>query len=172
MATDATQDFPMMAKPQREHEWLRRLVGEWTWEGQCNMGSDQQVWKGTGTERFRALGELWVMGEGESEVPGGGTSINVMTIGYDPDVGQFIGSFVASVMTHIWVYERGEIDADERTLTLYAKGPSMSPDGEGAMVEYRDVIELKSDDHRVLTSAMRNPDGTWTEIMQATYHRK
>jgi hypothetical protein len=162
----------MTVKPQREHEWLRQLIGEWTWEGECNMGPDQPPWKNAGTERFRAVGDLWVIGEGDSKMPDGGKSINIMTIGYDPQRNCFVGTFVASVMTHLWVYERGELDAKSNILTLYAKGPNMSPDSAAKMVEYRDVIEVKSNDHRVMTSSMRNADGTWTQIMQAQYHRK
>lgn len=172
MTTESTEDCPMFAKAQREHERLRRLIGEWTWEGECNMGPDQPTWINTGTERFRAIGDLWVIGEGDSKMPDGGKSINVMTLGYDPQAKQYVGSFIASVMTHLWVYERGELDASGRVLTLYAEGPSMSPDANGTMIQYRDVIEFKSDDHRVMTSSMRNADGTWAQIMQAEYRRK
>jgi len=28
-------------KPQKEHLWLQRLVGEWTVETECQMGPDQ-----------------------------------------------------------------------------------------------------------------------------------
>ena len=32
------QELPMKAKPQKEHQWLQRLVGEWTYEGEMTMG--------------------------------------------------------------------------------------------------------------------------------------
>jgi hypothetical protein len=39
------------------------------------------------------------------------------------------------------------------------------------MAPYRDVIEFKSDDHRVLTSHVRAEDGTWQAFMTANYYR-
>jgi Protein of unknown function (DUF1579) len=40
------------------------------------------------------------------------------------------------------------------------------------MAKYKDVIEFKSDDHRVLTSHMLADDGTWQPFMTAHYRRK
>lgn len=172
MTNETQQDCPMTVEPRREHKWLQQLIGDWTWEGECNMGPDQPPWKSTGTEQFRALGDLWVIGEGESEMPDGGKAHNMMTLGFDPQKQQFVGSFVASCMAHLWVYQRGELDAAGRTLSLYAEGPNMSPDANGSTALYRDVIEIKSDDHRTMTSAMQNDDGTWTQFLQAHYHRQ
>ncbi len=30
----------MHVEPQSEHRWLHKLVGEWTYVGDCNMGPD------------------------------------------------------------------------------------------------------------------------------------
>jgi hypothetical protein len=43
---------------------------------------------------------------------------------------------------------------------------------EGGMAQYKDVVELKSDDHRLLTSYLLTPDGEWQKIMSAEYRRK
>src|SRR5688500_19643938 len=37
---------------------------------------------------------------------------------------------------------------------------------------YRDVIEFKSDDHRLLTSHVLGDDGNWSQFMEAHYRRK
>jgi hypothetical protein len=66
------------------------------------------------------------------------------------------------------VYD-GALDAAERVLALESDGPSMA--GDGTMARYRDAIELVSDDHRILTSSVRNADGTWTQFMTAHYRR-
>jgi hypothetical protein len=71
-------------------------------------------------------------------------------------------------MTYLWIYD-GEMDANERVLTLNAEGPAMS--GEGKMAKYRDVIEFKSDEHRVLTSHILGDDGLWHQFMTAHYRR-
>ena len=33
-------EHPMHVEPQSEHRWLHKLVGEWTYVGDCNMGPD------------------------------------------------------------------------------------------------------------------------------------
>jgi hypothetical protein len=91
-----------------------------------------------------------------------------MTLGYDPAKGRFVGTFVGSMMTNMWVYE-GTLDQKGNTLTLDTEGPSMV--GDGSVAPYRDVIEMKSDDLRVMTSHGQGPDGNWTAFMTTTYRR-
>jgi hypothetical protein len=125
----------MNAAPQKEHQWLHKLLGEWTSEAEATMepGKPPETFKGT--ESVRSLGDLWILAEGQGEMPGG-----------------------------------GGLDAAERVLTLDAEGPDMAAEGKTA--KYRDVIELKTDDHRVLTSHMLGDDGTWHQFMTAHYRWK
>lgn len=170
MATSETESGSMKpAEPQKEHLWLRRLVGEWTYEFEASMGPDQPVEKFTGTETIRSLGDLWFVGEGTAPMPGGGEGTTMITLGYDPQKGRFVGSWVGSMMTHLWVYD-GELDEAEKVLTLHAEGPDMA-DGDKT-VQYKDVVELRSDDHRVLTSHALGDDGEWHQFMEAHYRRK
>jgi hypothetical protein len=37
-----TDNCPMNAKPTKEHLWLQRLVGDWTFDGECLMGPDHR----------------------------------------------------------------------------------------------------------------------------------
>lgn len=122
-----------------------------------------------GTESVRSLGGLWVLAEGQGEMPGGGAMTTLMTLGYDPPTKRYVGTFIGSMMTHLWVYD-GALDAAERVLTLDTEGPSMA--AEGKMTKYKDVIEFKSGDHRVLTSHMLGDDGKWHPFMTAHYRRK
>jgi hypothetical protein len=92
----------------------------------------------------------------------------IMTLGYDPMKNRFVGTFVGSMMTNMWVYE-GALDAKGTTLTLDTEGPSMT--GDGSIAPYRDVIEMKSDDVRVMTSQGQGPDGKWVAFMTTTYRR-
>ena len=65
----------MKVERTKEHEWLAKLVGDWTFETEAVMGPGQPPVKGTGTERVRSLGGLWIVGEGSGEMPGdGGTA--------------------------------------------------------------------------------------------------
>ncbi|MEK6261775.1 MAG: DUF1579 domain-containing protein [Planctomycetota bacterium] len=149
-------------KPQAEHQWLQKLVGEWTVEGECSMGPDQPPSKMTGREVVRSLGGLWTVGEGE------GTCQSIMTLGYDPQSKRFVGTFIASVMTHLWPYN-GSLDAAGKVLTLDSEGPSFADDG--TMAKYQDIIEFVSDDHRTLSSQFLGEDGQWHPFMQAHYRR-
>ena len=158
----------MQAEPQKQHQWLQQLVGEWTYESDCAMGPDQPNAKFRGSETVRSLGGLWVLGEGQGEMPGGGTGRMLITIGYDPQKGRFVGTWIGSMMTNLWVYD-GFLDDAGSVLTLEAKGPSFA---DPAKIEtYRDIIEIKSENQRVLTSNMRGEDGVWRPFMTATYTR-
>ncbi len=158
----------MNAEPQREHRWLDRLVGAWTMQSECSMGPDQPPITTEGVEVVRSLGGLWTIGEGEGAMPGGDPMKSVMTLGFDPKSGRFVGTFVASMMTHLWPYN-GTLDADDRVLTLDSEGPGFN--GEES-APYQDSIEFVDDDHRTLTSRYRGADGQWTTFMTAHYRRK
>ena len=159
----------MEAAPQKEHRWLQQLVGEWTSEAEALMDPAKPPERFKGTESVRSIGGLWMLAEGQCEMPGGDGGTTLMTLGYDPQRKRFVGTFVASVMTHLWLYD-GALDATERVLTLDAEGPSMG--APGTLTKYKDVIALESDDHRVLTSHMLGDDGTWTRFMTAHYRRR
>lgn len=157
------------AEPQKEHHWLQQLVGEWTYETEAMMGPDQPPMKSQGTESVRSLGGLWTLGEGQGQMPDGSSATTLMTLGYDPQKGRFVGTWIGSMMTNLWVYD-GELDADGRTLSLYSEGPSMS--GDGTMGKYRDAIEMVGDDERIMTAAWQGEDGSWNQFMTMRYRRK
>jgi hypothetical protein len=159
----------MRTEPQQEHEWLQKLVGEWTIEAEASMGPDQPSESVSGTESVRSLGGVWVLAEGQGEMPGGGHATTVMTLGYDPQRQRYVGTWIGSMMSHLWVYD-GELDAAERVLTLSAEGPSMA--GDGKLAQYRDVIEFKSDDYRLLSAYVLRDDGEWHHFMTTHYQRK
>jgi hypothetical protein len=163
------REASMKTEPQKEHQWLQKLVGEWTSEADAIMGPGKPPEKFKGTESVRSLGGLWILAEGQGEMPGGGAATTMMTLGYDPQKQRYVGTWIGSMMTHLWVYD-GALDAAGRVLTLDAEGPSMVT--EGKMAKYKDVIECKNDDHRVLTSRVLGDDGTWHEFMTANYRRK
>jgi hypothetical protein len=133
------------------------------------MGPDQPSMKNKGQETVRSLGGLWTIGEGSGEAPGGGTCDSIMTLGYDPQTKRFVGTFIASMMTHLWPYN-GTLDAAGKVLTLDSEGPSFA--GDGTMARYQDIIEFLSDDHRTLSSQVLGADGQWQPFMKAHYRRK
>lgn len=156
----------MQPTPQQEHHWLDKLVGTWTYEHECSMGPDQPPVKVTGTDSVRSLGGLWVVCEGRGPMPSGGTAHTIMTLGFDPAKNRFVGTFIGSMMTNLWVYEGSLVG---NILTLDTEGPSFA--GDGKTVKYQDLIEFKSDDHRTLTSQTLGADGKWAHFMTAQYRR-
>lgn len=115
------------------------------------------------------LGDLWVICEGRCTMPDGKSGQTMMSLGYDPARGKFVGTWIGTMMTNLWIYE-GELDAAGTTLTLNTEGPDFEKPG--ATRKYRDVISFKSDTHRTLTSHMLGDDGQWTQFMQAHFRRK
>ena len=169
-AAGETQEMPCpKAEPQMEHDWLHRLIGDWDCEMECSMGPDKPPMKTTATESVRSLGGLWTVGEGHCDGPDETPMTSIMTLGYDPSKQKFVGTFVASMMTHLWVYE-GTLDASGNVLTLDTEGPSAT--GDGTIARYQDIIEFVNGDHRTLRSKTPGEDGVWQEFMVAHYRRK
>ncbi len=167
--TETKQDMGMNAAPQDEHRWLQQMVGDWTFEGESLMGPDQPPVKHQGSETVRAIGEFWVQGDGQGEMPGGGSMQMQFTLGFDPEKKRFVGTFIASMMPTLWIYEGG-LESDLKTLALLADGPNMSDPGKTA--KYKDVIEIKNQDHRILSSHIQAADGSWQRFMVAHYRRR
>jgi hypothetical protein len=164
----------MQVEVQKEHRWLHKLVGEWTSESECQTAPDQPTQTLRGTESVRTIGDIWVQCEGSGEMPGGGKATMVMTLGYDSHKQRFVGTWIGSMMNHLWIYD-GSLDSNEKVLSLESDGPAFSDDGkpiEGKFARYRDAIEFKSDEHRVLTSCVRGEDGKWSEPFVTVHYRR
>jgi hypothetical protein len=155
------------AEPHEERRWLQRLVGDWTYESEASPAPGEPPASDAGTERVRALGGAWVLCEGRSDAPGGGLGTTLMTLGYDPGKRRVVGTFVASTMPQLWIYEGG-LDP-EAVLTLETEGPSLTREGETG--RYRDTIAFRGDDHRVHTSRFLGDHGEWQAFMTTTYRR-
>ena len=158
----------MMAKPEKEHDWLQQLVGDWTYEHAMTPEPGKPVETFAGTETVRSLGGLWVVAEGRGAMPGGGAATMLLTLGYDPGRKRFVGTWVGSIMTQLWVYD-GWLNEAGNVLTLETEGPSCT--GDGKPTKFREIIEIKDRDNRTFRSAMLRDDGEWAPIMTASYRR-
>jgi hypothetical protein len=157
------------ARPRKEHDWLHKLIGEWEYETVSEEPGKPPT-KSVGTERVRSIGGIWIVGEGEGEMPGGaGPATTLLTLGYDPQKGRFVGTWIGSMMPNLWVYD-GFLDAAERVLTLESEGPSFT--NPGALGKYRDIITIVDDDYHTLTAKFLGDDGTWNEMMTMHFRRK
>jgi hypothetical protein len=156
----------MNAEPQQEHRWLEKFVGNWTYESEAaEPGQPSATY--TGTESVRSLAGLWIVAESKGDTPGGMMGESIMTIGFDPDKKRFVGSFIGSMMSNLWVYD-GELDPTGMRLMLDSEGPSFTGSGTS---QYRDVIAFLGDDVRTMTSFVLGEDGAWSEFMKSTYRR-
>lgn len=154
----------MPTEPTTEHIWLKRLVGAWNMEYPSHDGEGTMK----GTETVRALGDLWVICEGRTQMPDGTPGGTVMSLGYDAGAGKVVGSWIGSMMTYMWVYE-GHLDAASDRLTLATRGPAF--DEAGGIAEYQDIITFEGEDSRVLESRVRRADGTWHDLFTVRYTR-
>ncbi|MEQ9409120.1 MAG: DUF1579 domain-containing protein [Fuerstiella sp.] len=157
----------MFGKPQAQHEWFNDLIGNWEFSHECSMGPDQPVSTTSGTVVGRSLSGLWTVLEFAGETPEHGQWTSLYTLGFDPRMDRFVATFVASMMTHLWVYE-GQLDDSGKVLTLDVEGPRF--DGEG-LVRYQDSIEIVDPDHWVLRSRILGDDGQWHSFMEG-HHRR
>jgi len=160
----------MKVGPQREHAWLQRLVGDWVYEGEAPAAPGEPVMRISGTETVRGIGEVWIVAEGRGAMPDGALATTLLTLGYDPARQRFVGTWLGSMMTHLWLYE-GALDPHGKVLTLGSEGPDVMSGGT-QLVQYEDVVEVVSDDERLLRSRMLGDSGTWREIMTSRYRRK
>lgn len=153
-------------QPLPQHLWLQRLLGDWTYElPPCEPG---QPVPGPARETTRAIGGLWIQSEGEFSMPGGTVHRTIMTLGFNPATGRFQGTWIGSMMNHLWIYD-GELNPGETALTLFAEGPAF--DDPSRTAQYKDVIELLPDGNRKLSSHCQQSDGSWRQFMETVYHR-
>jgi hypothetical protein len=158
----------MQVTLQKEHQLLEKLIGEWIYESECMMEPDQPPAKSTGTEIVRTIGGGWIVAEGEGEMPDGEGSQMIITLGFDPQRDRYIGSFICSMMPHLWIYN-GSFDPVTNVLTLDTEGPTCNAE---KMAKFKDRIEFVDDDHRILTSQILDDDGNWHQFMTCHYRRK
>jgi hypothetical protein len=161
---DAQEGFP---QPQEQHEWLQQFIGEWTTTSKSVAGDGQPQVEGKGSVRSEKLGEMWVINHMTAEM--GPTSVKaILTLGYDSTKKKFVGTWVDSMMGHLWVYD-GELDETGKKLMLTAEGPNFMT-GSGT-AKYRDNYEFKSADLVAITSEALNEDGEWVTYMTGEMRR-
>ena len=158
---------PALPQPTKEHAWLAQFAGEWDTETIITTEPGQPPLKATGHETARMLGGFWVMAENKG-VMFDQSYVGVMTLGYDPEAKQYVGTWVDSNTSQLWNY-RGMVDATGKILTLETKGRCSL---EEEVCECKDVVEFKTPDERVMTSSRKGKDGQWTVVMTMTAKRR
>lgn len=162
------EEVPSFPAPQKEHEWLKQFEGAWETDMEANIAPGEPPVKCHGTISARMLGGFWVVSDVNNEI-GGIPFVAVQTIGYDPAKKKYIGTWVDSMISHLWNYE-GTLDKTGKILTLEAEGPNFMKAGQ--LAKFRDVYEFKSKDHLVTASLMQAEDGKWITFATGNAKRK
>ena len=162
------QEQPQFPGPEQEHQWLQQFVGEWESVSEGTAGPGQPALKVEASLTSRMLGDYWVVTEMKGDIVGTPMQA-IQTIGYDPIEKKYVGTWVDSMMHHLWKYE-GWVDDTGKRLTLEAEGPNFM--AEGKTTKFRDAYEFQSADHIVATSSMLGEDGQWITFMSGHLRRK
>ncbi|MDX1964287.1 MAG: DUF1579 domain-containing protein [Pirellulales bacterium] len=165
-------EVPKPDPGQKEHAWLKQLVGPWEVELEAKDTEGKVLMQCKQNISYRMLGNLWVVADIEM-LDGQNTILGLQTIGYDPKAKQYVGTWVDSMHNHLWNYS-GSVDEAGKKLTLEATGPNMllPPGAVPQMVQYRDAYELVSPDEMKVESSMQMPDGKWMVFMSGKAVRK
>jgi hypothetical protein len=156
-----------MPGPVEEHGLLQKFVGEWESEGEAFMAPGQPPTKLKGVESSRMIGGFWFVAQIKSSVPDFPYE-QILTLGYDPVKKKYIGTVIDSMTSHIWQLE-GTFDATGNILAWETEGPVPDPENPS---KFREVIDLKGSDHKVFTSSVLGPDGSWNTVMRIDIRRK
>lgn len=152
----------------QEHAWLRKFLGLWDYEGRSEFGPDGVPMEFRGRETVRGVGDLWVRCEGVGTCAGVDTEM-ILTIGFDPSKGRFVGHWIGSMMASMFVYE-GWLEENGKRLVLETEGACpMEP---GKRRTFRDITEFVDDDHRRFWSEMKGDDGSWSRMVQFDLRRR
>lgn len=168
LAAACQAQVPEMPAPQKEHEWLKKLAGEWVSETEIFMEEGKPPLKGTGTESAQVMGGFWLVANGTGEMMDMKMK-SLFTLGYDPLSKQYVGTWVDSMTSNLWKYT-GEVSKDGTKLTLSTEGPCMHLDNK--VMKFKETIELKGPDEKIFTSAMQQEDGKWQTMVVVKSKRK
>jgi len=147
--------------------FLHQLSGEWSVLAEATLGPGQEPVRRESREVARVLGGKWLVAEGTGAL-GDQTFTSILTLGYDPAEERFVGTWIDSMQTHLWLYT-GILDDSGTALTLETEGPILGDPTRTA--QYREVIEIRGADRKVMRSMILGPDGEWFEFARAEYRR-
>src|SRR5258706_12478271 len=119
----AADEQPKMPQPQKEHEWLKQLAGDWDLDIQMQEPGKDTT-KSKGTESTRLIGGFWSHAEVKStmmDMPFTG----VVTPGYDIQNKKNVATWVDSMSDYLWKYD-GPGGPNGKILTLETTGPCPS----------------------------------------------
>lgn len=152
------QEFP---KPGPEHEELRKMEG--TWDAVMDMNGQKSKAKAV----YKSIcGGMWLESDFEGDLFGTKFTGHGLD-GYDLNKKKYVSIWVDSMSS---APLRMEGDYDEAKKTLVMTGESVSPDGQPQ--NFKNVTEMKDDDHFTFKMYMVQPGGEEQLAFSIEYTRK
>lgn len=163
-AAQMQQLYEQFAKPGKEHEQLRRLVGSWKATVKYYFDESGEATVSEATATYRSLmGGRFVQQRYHGEMQGQKFSGMAIT-GYDNAKKKYVGIWIDDMGTGI-MHSEGTYDVKTHTMTEIAV--SSSPTGE---MKFKNVTRYLSNDEFIFTMYMMTPDGE-RKMMDITYKR-
>lgn len=160
--------LPAFPAPQKEHEWLGQLTGEWDAEVEMHMEPGKPPATTTGTQTSRMIGGFWYLEENQGSFMGQPFT-GILSIGFDPSREKYVGTWLDSMSCYPMQYT-GILDKSGRRLVLEAEG--RCPDNPGELRKFRDTIEIQDAGHKSFTSCIQEADESWSTVMVVRYRRR
>jgi len=166
LAATTLPQNPFAARPQKEHELLPKLAGNWrakfalSMPGAPPMESEARV-------ESELLGKLWIVTRYDDPQMMGEAFHGAELFGYDPDKKQYVSAWVDNQDAHLALQE-GTYDPATRTLTLSGLGKDPMS---GKESRTRTTIVWTDDDHRVQTMFVTGPGGDEMQMFTIAYSR-
>lgn len=157
------QEAPSFPGPVSEHKLLKKFVGTWKTTSESFEG-EKSTAKADGTMTGTMLGEFWLLSETKASM-GDFKMRALQTIGYDTSKKKYVGTWVDSIMNHMWHYEG---TAEDNRLILNTEGPNYM--AEGRIQKFRDIYEFVSDDE-IRTRSEVWQDDQWVVFMRGSAKR-
>ena len=165
-AAARTQE-PQMPKPQKEHEWLNHLVGNWESTSQFRMAADQKWTESKGTETNTMVGGFWLFSDMKSEMFGQPWR-GLGSTGYDPYKKKYVSTWIDSMTPCLSVGE-GTVDASGKVMTVVISGTDCET---GKPCTMKMTQEIKDKDTTAWSMTMTGKDGKEFECMKGESKRK
>ena len=138
-ATEPPPAMPPMPKPGPQHEWLRKMDGEWLAVVKDHMTPGAKDSAATWT--CKEMGGFWELCDAKGEMMGQ-PFMGHEIMGYDMKKKKHTAVWVDSVGDYMMFME-GTATPDGKTTTLWGKAPGM----DGKMASWKSVTEWTDDDH-------------------------
>jgi len=151
-----------------EHKLLEQLVGEWDTVSTASIEPGKPAMICKGSEEIRRVGKLWTVATGAATINGQEMAWT-LTLGYDPELKKYVGTWIDSMTPYLWKYE-GTLDSTGKVLTLNTEGPN--PMAPGTRAKFREVIEFTGPGERKMTSQMETEKDKWVPFVTVEYKKK